>query len=76
MIVQGQRIILGRNGALRIIQQAGGPNGAVFVPGGAEQIWQACVVADRMLIGTSTGRLVALEPSAGTEMVPVMESKQ
>src|SRR5439155_11989143 len=65
VIVQGQRLIVRRNGMIQGFQQLNPAGGVVFVPGGSEQIWQVRIVADRVLIGTSSGRLLALDLADG-----------
>jgi hypothetical protein len=62
VIVQGQRLIIRPNG---VIQQMGQQQAGPIVPAGAEQVWQLRVVADRAIVGTTTGRVMALDLADG-----------
>jgi hypothetical protein len=75
LIVRGQRIVVnGAGGRMRIIN---GPAGMVIQPqalqqnqdapprAGTEQIWQVRPLADRVIIGTNFGRIIALDLPTG-----------
>jgi outer membrane protein assembly factor BamB len=71
VIVQnGQRILLRANGQMQVLPgQAGAAfalqANAVAVAGGPEQIFQVRIVADRAIISTTSGRLIALDLTDG-----------
>jgi outer membrane protein assembly factor BamB len=66
IVVQGgQRLLLRNNGQVQVI---GGPGGApqpAVAAGGPEQVWTVRIVADRAIVGTTSGRVIAIDLADG-----------
>jgi outer membrane protein assembly factor BamB len=68
IMVQGrQRVIVRGNGMIRMPGRPQRINNVnnVAVPAGAEQIWKVAIVSDRIIVTTTGGRIIALDPNDG-----------